>query len=223
MQPRLDASEPIECQPTLERLQQVLDGDEAASVLANDEHARTCSTCRERVRAAWVMAGVLSRSSGDFPPQPGLTHSILVASMGTRRQFRLQVWASRAAGMAIAAGLIAAIVLLKPPFDRPEIVKAPPPVRLSDAFADAGSALQRIGKQITVPAMEMPPVFPSITGALTQPATPLAADFEPATRTLAELPGTALGSLEPITGTATRAFSRLFQDVSTVQVTKPKS
>ena len=60
-----------------------------------------------------------------------------------------------------------------------------------------------------------------LTDALTRP--PPAGRLEPARKSLADLPDAARAGLEPVTGTAQKAFARLLRDVGAVQVSTDRN
>ena len=64
-----------------------------------------------------------------------------------------------------------------------------------------------------------PKVFDVLTGPFrlpAPPADPMANALEPARKSLAELPVAARAGLEPVTGTAEKAFARFLRDVGSV-------
>ena len=103
------------------------------------------------------------------------------------------------------------------------VTPEPRPVRIGEEFSKVGQTLLETSKPITDPAAKAPGIFAALTGALTRPATP-ANEFEPARRSLAELPEAARSGFEPVTATTQKAFSRLLRDVGAMQVSaKPQS
>src|SRR5437763_757154 len=55
---------PPACEPTVARLQAVLDGDLPADALDADPHPAACPTCAERIRAARLMLAMLAEPAG---------------------------------------------------------------------------------------------------------------------------------------------------------------
>src|SRR5262245_12390648 len=226
-QPDFDAELPVPpaCRPTVERLQLVLDGESPAAAIDADPHAAACAACRGRIAAA-----------REIPVPPGLTDAILSAvheDRYARIRRRSYAW-TIGIGVAVAASLLLVGWLTRTPPqplvplpfvpapDTTHVAPEPRPVRIGDEFSKLGVALRGSSKPITEPAAAAPQMFGQLTDALTRPVAP-AAEFEPARRSLAELPDAARAGLEPVTGTAQKAFSRLLRDVGAVQVNKPKS
>jgi hypothetical protein len=94
---------------------------------------------------------------------------------------------------------------------------APKAVRLGDEFAKAEQAFLGSSRPITEPAQMAPQVLFKLTDVLTQPSEP-APEYEPARKSLLELPEAARNGLQPVTSTTQKAFARLLHDVSAVQV-----
>lgn len=238
-----------DCRATVDRLQLVLDGDLIAAALDTDSHPGVCSACRDRVAAARLVLSVLATPEPVTLP-PGITDRIVDAVCADRtvekeerfRRIRRRAYAG-ALGIPLAiAASVALVGWLQPPtkpvanplpmqvpdFVDPDVAPAPRPViaqakplRLGDELSKAGVALLEAPKVVTEPAAAAPDVFAKLTDALARPMPPV--PEEPATRTaLAELPDVALTGLEPLRGTAQKAFARLMRDVGTVSV-KPKS
>ena len=110
----------------------------------------------------------------------------------------------------------AAAVTAAEPAPAPREVR---PIRIGDEFARMGSALRGAPKPITDPAALTPDVVAKLAGALSRPAAGPDA-FEPARAALTELPDAARAGLEPVAGTAQKAFSRLVRDVGGVGAKK---
>jgi hypothetical protein len=110
----------------------------------------------------------------------------------------------------------------------PDVAPAPrpaperPPIRFGDEFAKASEALRGAEKSIVEPASAAPDVFAKLSQALSSPMTDPMADMAPARSALADLPEVARTGLEPVTGPAQKAFTRLLNDIGGVSV-KPKS
>lgn len=233
-----DCDNPVSpaCLPTVDRLQLVLDGELNAAALHADPHSVVCAACRDRIAAARLLLSTLAT-----PPEPVAlsterTDAILSAVRGDR-QTRLR---RRSYAIAVAAGiafvgsalLISWLTRSSPqpivpagsfnlevahgnPMPSPE----PRPVRIGDELSKAGQALRGSSKPLTEPAAAAPGLLAKLTGTLTRPALP-ATQFDPGS--LGELSEAARVGLEPVTGTAQKAFARLMRDVSGVS-TKPKS
>jgi hypothetical protein len=221
----------------VDRLQLVLDGELGQAALDADPHPAVCAACRERIAAARMLLSVLATPPEPIPLPTGMTDAILTAVRQDRRgRVRRRVFAL-AGGVAVAAAVVVAVWLRwagessqgpdvankQPnlPNPAPEPAPEPRPVRIGDELAKAGEALRGTSRPLTEPAAAAPELFAKLTDALSRPALP-AEDFEPARRSLAELPEAARLGLEPVTGTAQKAFARLLHDVSGVSA-KPKS
>lgn len=228
------------CRATVERLQLVLDGELPSAALDADPHPAACAACRERIAAARLVLSVLAAPAETAVP-PGMTDAILSA-VREDRFARIRRRSFAVAG-GIAVAIAASVILLnwftspapelfvpapappmvhRQPAPNPPEAPEPRPVRIGDEFSKLGQALRGTSKPITEPVGAAPEVLVKLTDTLTRPVAP-APEFEPARKSLAELPDAARAGLEPITGTAQKAFSRLLRDVGSVQVSKPKS
>jgi hypothetical protein len=139
-----------------------------------------------------------------------------------------------ATGASIAAAVLVAVWAFRtPPAPTPDTVNRPAdvarssptdaepagrPRRITGELAKASQALLDSAKPLTDPAVAAPRVFAAIPNpfAVSAPVP----NFEPARRSLADLPDAARAGLEPVAESAARAFARLVRDVSAV---KPKS
>lgn len=233
-----------DCGQTVARLQFVLDGELPATALDHDPHAVACPQCRERIATARVVLANLPLPAD--PPDAQLTRQILAAvSANAERdrgeRSRRRVFAL-AGGLAIAASLWLGIWLIgqrdanPPRIQAPEIVNAAPtpeisvapephpapdrrPVRLEDEFTKAEHALLGSSKPITEPATFAPMVLVKLTNVLTEPSPP--PHETETTMSLSELPDAARAGLLPVTTTTQKAFSRLLNDVGSIQVSGP--
>ncbi len=229
------------CQPTMERLQLVLDGELEAVAIDTDSHPTVCAACRERVATARLMLSILATNEPVVVPE-GMADRI-VSAVREDRYSRIRR-RSYAGAIGVLVTLAAAwllwpgqpsspvAVLPKPTLPLPvarEIAPEPRPVganarplRIGDELTKAGIALRETPKAITEPASSAPVAFVKLTNAITRPIAPDPEEREPARSALAELPDVALTGLEPLAGTAQKAFTRLLRDVGSVSV-KPKS
>lgn len=231
---------PPACQPTVARLQAVLDGERGWHALDADPHPADCPVCRERVRAARLLRAALAEPAAPFPVPAGLTHAILAGVRADRRLRTRRRAVFAAGGLAVAAGVLLAawwfgggkpvesggvreVVIVLPAPPSPDTAPAPRPLRINDEIARAGGALRDSSRTLTEPAASGPKVFASFTTLPKLPPAPVAADLEPARRTLAEIPAAARSGLQPVTESAQRAFQRLLKDVAAVSPGKPKS
>jgi hypothetical protein len=109
------------------------------------------------------------------------------------------------------------------PGQTPDPAPDPRPIRIGDEFAKAGQAVLEAPKPITESVAVAPKVLDVLTGSFklpAAPADPMGPALEPARKSLAELPIAARTGLEPVTGTAEKAFNRFLRDVGAV---KPNS
>ena len=103
----------------------------------------------------------------------------------------------------------------KTPAPAPE----PRPIRFGDAVANTGQAIRDTPRPFAESVAVAPKVFDVLTGPFrlpAPPADPMANALEPARKSLAELPVAARAGLEPVTGTAEKAFARFLRDVGSV-------
>ncbi|MDY3560212.1 hypothetical protein R5W23_001437 [Gemmata sp. JC673] len=232
-----------ECRATVEAVQSLLDGD-GPDALDSDPHAGACAACRERIRAARVLLAVFAVPSAPPRVPAGFADRVMnrlqVAERPQRRAPSRRVSRTAARFALAAAVLIAAFVVAnrfpKPgavvPNEvaeqpKPELapqprasVTVPHPIRINDEVAKAGQALRDTPKPFTESVAAAPKLFEAFATALGQPVEPMGDVLEPARKSLAELPDAARTGLEPVTGTAQKAFDRLLRDVAAM---KPKS
>ena len=181
-------------------------------------------------------SGSDSARGASGPPlcPPVLTDKILDAIRADRRRrARQRVFATAgalAAALLVAAGVwwwnrpaapvpenrAVEIVQTNP---EPELAPAPRPVRLDAQLTQAGEALREGVKPITEPAANAPKVFASLVNALGKPGVAPVADYDAVRKSLADIPDAAMAGLEPVTGSAQKAFTRLVRDVVAI---KPK-
>jgi hypothetical protein len=109
------------------------------------------------------------------------------------------------------------------PVPEPQPNTNPKPLRIGDELSKAGLALREAPRPISESAAVAPLLLSKVSDALTKSSLPRR-DIETPTAALAEIPDAARTGLEPVTGTAQKAFTRLIRDVGGVQPTpKPKS
>jgi hypothetical protein len=106
--------------------------------------------------------------------------------------------------------------------DHAHVAPEPRPVRLGDEFSKVGQAILGTSRPITEPVGQAPRMLTQLSNSFSRPAAP-AGEFEQARKSLIDLPDAARSGLEPVTGTAQKAFTRLMRDIGAVQVNKPKS
>lgn len=237
---------PPQCRATADAIQHALDG--AAPLPTADPHLTACEACRGRVRAARVLLSVLATPAEPVAVPAGFADRVLVArSAGRREPARGRV--GKAAGwLALAAAVLVGVWFIAKPAARPQgdVVEAPPargeppapvpdvpqpperapeprPVRVSDALASTGQALRDAPKPLADSVAVAPKVFDALAESFRRPepaADPMAEALEPTRRSLDALPVAAKSGLEPVTGTAEKAFNRFLRDVGAV---KPNS
>jgi hypothetical protein len=220
---------PPECGPTLERIQSVLDRIHSASILAADPHLESCMACCERVSAARQVLTAFAEPKR-VAASPNLTETILA---GMKRD---RIARARRRGLLMAGSFVAAVIGVivlgalgqsnrfanrdvAEPESLPRVAApAPHPLRVNDELAKAGEALRESSHAITDPAASAPRVLAALTDTLLKsPPARTAVDFGPAGKSLAEIPDAARAGLEPIAGTAQKAFNRLLHDVTALQ------
>lgn len=216
-----------ECRETLERLQRALDGEESLASVRGEPHLLTCRECRERVQAATFLTRPIEAPK--FQPNVEAILAAIATDRPTPRRRRI----AGVVGLVLAASVLLAIVLWpqsSPTEQQPQPVvkhELPPPEtpRIDEAIANAGDAIQGLGRIITEPPLPSSDMIAPLAEVLAQaPMPPMAVDFQPVATSLAELPEAALNGLEPVTGSATRVFTRFVQDVSAIPAsTSPKS
>jgi hypothetical protein len=114
-----------------------------------------------------------------------------------------------------------------PPREKEEQAKPtapePRPIRFGDAVANTSQAILDTPTPFAESVAVAPKVFDVLTSPFKMPAPPadpMGAALEPARKSLAEIPIAARVGLEPVTGTAEKAFARFLRDVGSV---KPNS
>jgi hypothetical protein len=240
---------PPECRATVEMIQRVLDGDATADVLDADSHTIACAACRERVRAARVLLSVLA-TPAEPVAVPAEFADRVVTAMWVERHERTRRRSYAAAMWTIAAGILLVIGLtefFRPPqpvdFPDPKLVATTPepapeprpnppapepvpeprPIRVGDALASTGQAILDAPKPFAESVAVAPKLLDVLSGPFKMPAAaadPMTVSLEPARKSLADLPDAARTGLEPVTGTAEKAFARFLRDMGSV---KPNS
>src|SRR5689334_204787 len=157
---------PPACEPTVARLQAVLDGERPAHALDADPHPAVCPVCRDRIRAARLLLAALAEPADPFPVPTGLTNAILAGVRADRRQRARRRAVFAAGGLAVAAAVVLAVWWFgggKPPAPggpreivhtpavppTPETAPAPRPIRINQEIAKAGGALRDSSRTIT--------------------------------------------------------------------------
>jgi len=234
--PNADCLIPPACRATVDRLQLVLDGDETTANLELDPHPAVCAACRGRIAAARIMLSILA-TPAEPRVSPELTNRIL-NSLGADRRTRTRRRAfALAGGFAFAAAACVAlwfawptplpgqpdVAVVNPVPPVVEPAPEPPPIRIGAELTKAGQALRDTPKAITSSASAAPEMFAKLTDAFTRPATPLT-EIDAPGAALADIPTATRTGLEPVTGTAQKAFARLMRDVGGIAGNaRPKS
>ena len=170
-------------------------------------HPKTCADCRRYASSARAIIGL-----ADLPrptPTAGFSNRVVIAAL---RERRVRAYRRVGAGLAVAAGLIVAVVLSRPK-PEPQYVQVQPPERVEDRLADAGSALaaltRRTADDVIGPARSLVPTLdaPTFSAAGFVPS-----EAEPAVEALAEIPQAAQAGFEPVTNSARRAVALFLRD-----------
>ena len=234
-----DEPVPPQCRATVDLIQQVLDG-EAGAALDADPHPVACAACRARVRAARVLLDVLAAPGEPVAVPAGFADRVVKEMYAerharTRRKSYTYALGALAASLLLVAGAMVVMYFVmpkeqgskdefvKPPAPPVEVAPPPrekppaPPVRIGDEFAKAGQAFRDAPKPITDSVAAAPKLFDALAGTFKLPAPP---PDPMANVELPNLPVAARAGLEPVTGTAEKAFNRFLRDVGAV---KPNS
>lgn len=236
-----DEMVPPECRATVDGIQRALDG-EPADAFGADLHLGACPTCRDRLRAARVLLAVLATPAGAVAEPAGFTARVMSGVWENwHRQRRQRVYKAAACLALAAAVLVAAFAIFEPKREpvvylapdtpgevvrKPEVAPpprekapAPKPIRFNDEFAKAGQALRAAPKPLADSVAVAPKLFDALTAPFAPAAAPMGEALEPARKSLADLPDAARTGLEPVTGTAQKAYDRLLRDFALL---KPK-
>lgn len=228
---------PPECAPSVARVQAVLDGTVAPESLAADPHLAQCADCRARARGMRLLLATLTAPKPAVAVPAGFANRVLAAVAADRpapaaRRFpKVAAWLALAAAVLVGVWFIArptqpadqkpAEVVQQPPApapEPPEVAPAPrakaPPVRIGAEVAKAGQAILDAPKPITDSVAVAPKLLDALAGSFKLPAPPP----DPMVNVeLPSLPVAARASLEPVTGTAEKAFNRFLRDVGAVR------
>jgi hypothetical protein len=180
--------------------------DRVVKAMWEDRHARTRRNVYKATAwlalAAAILIGLYTIVS---PPQPDV---VPLPDMTPRGEFARQPD-------------VAPAPRAKEPGPAP--APEPRPIHIGDEVAKAEQKLLEVPKPLTDSVAVAPKLFEAITNPFKMPAgppDPMATALEPARKSLTELPLAARVGLEPVTGTAEKAFKRFLHDVGSV---KPNS
>src|SRR5579883_265506 len=104
----------------------------------------------------------------------------------------------------------------QPPAPAPAPAPHTRPIRISDEVAKAGQTLFETPKPLTDSVAVAPKLLDALTEPFKLPAPPtdpMTNALDPARKSIKELPVVARSGLEPVTGTAEKAFNRFLRDV----------
>ncbi|HET6575084.1 MAG TPA: hypothetical protein VFG68_15865 [Fimbriiglobus sp.] len=223
LQPDESLDRPAGCAAFEAVVNAVLDGELGPDALESD-HPAGCRECRASATAARQLLG--APLALPTPPH-GLAERIVITAMRDRRARQRR----RLVGLALAASVVvgtAAFLLRPSPVEPREIVQLPPPLvvpeapppRVSDRFAEAGSALlaitNRAKDQTVNPTRTLIPPPESISVPTALPG------IEPAAESLAEMPEALRSGIEPVTAKTRRAVNLFLRDVGLGTPAKPK-
>lgn len=207
---------PPDCQAFAQTVQAVLDGDLPADALS-DGHGSICPTCRQHAAAAAALLAGFQREPGPIA-SPKFADRVVWAAL---RERRVRTFRRRAAGgLAIAAGLMAAVVLTRPTIPpspqsdgRDLVASAVPPIRASEQLSEARSALASLSSRTADEA-----IAPTRTLFASLEAPPLPAgldvptEVEPAVASLAGMPQAAWAGFAPLANSTRRAVNLFLRD-----------
>lgn len=240
-----DGPEPLSprCAAVAERIQRALDG--APADWAAEPHLAECPLCAGRVRALHKLLGALTQPRPAAVPA-GFADRVL-AALGPApapapRRARARVAALAVLAAALLVGAYFGFSALRAPrapepanpghlvrhapARAPELAPGPreKPLRIGDAVASAGQSLLEAPRPLGESVAVAPKLLDALAGPIAWPAArpvdPVAHVIEPARRSLLELPTAARATLEPVTGTAAKAYARFLRDLGSV---KPNS
>jgi hypothetical protein len=198
-------------------------------------HAAGCPDCRALAAATRRLLDAAPHVAG---PPPGLSDRIVAAALWDRRVRRRRRFAGAALAAVAASLLIAggAVYYSRPvPNGGPDVAQAPPtpppapkvpeapPPRVSDEFAEAGSAVVAITRKATDQAVAPTRTLLPPPGVVSVPVADALPGIEPAAESLAGVPEAARSGIEPVADKTRRAVNLFLRDVGIGQQAKPKS
>jgi hypothetical protein len=175
-------------------------------------HASACGDCRRYATAAKLLDDLTHAPKPE--PSAGFTNRVVVAAL---RERRTRTYRRAGVGLAVAAGLVAAVVSARPQAGPPpaqagpEFAEVQPAVRVETRLADAGTALlamtRRTADETVGPARSLMPTFDAPNFPPTVPP-----EAGSAVEALAEMPQAARAGFEPVTNSARRAVALFLRD-----------
>ena len=244
-----DEPVPPECRATVARIQGALDGDADTLAADAHATACAACRERVRAARVLLSVLATPAEPTAVPPgfaDRVLSQMWAERHVRTRRRSYAAVVGALAASVLLIAGLSWFFssphddlrprpdLPVLPQAKRPDIAPAPRekeptpapeprPIRFGDAVANTGQAIMDTPRPFAESVAVAPKVFDVLSSPFrlpAPPADPMAHALEPARKSLAELPVAARAGLEPVTGTAEKAFARFLRDVGSV---KPNS
>jgi len=198
-----------ECAAAQEALQRLLDGEAEWDSGEAAGHRASCVACREEL----TLARTFSRTPPAVVVPAELAPRILSASLSAHRRRRIQRWA--AAGLALAASVVIAIIVLRPPQPvqpDPERVVSIPPAKpdpdppipqkpLGDSVSEARDAFVSLTKRTATEPRDR------ISQLMPEPKLPNGPDAGEGLEPLADARTGAARSVEPMRDSARRAVN----------------
>jgi hypothetical protein len=204
----------------------VLDRELGPDALDGD-HSAGCAECRALAVAARQL---LVATFAQPRPPSGFTERVVAVAVRDRRARRRL----RLVGAALAASVLAGttVYLLRPTSvetrefvhvpPAPDVVPEAPPPRVSDRFAEAGSALVAITNRVKEQTVNPPRTLLPPSEAVTVPKAGAVPGIEPVAESLAGMPEAARSGIEPVADKSRRAVNLFLRDVGLGPNAKPK-
>jgi anti-sigma factor RsiW len=234
--PRADYPDPAlppECAAARASQQRRLDGETSGDDAA--AHLTACPSCRVLEAAVRRLEEGLSRLPRPVVPT-GFADRVL-DTLATRPARRYRLTAVVAAGLALAASVLVAVVLIErpsgsdprhvtvsarplPKAEEPAKATETPPVALRDALHEMGDAVASLTWKTAEETLlrRMPQLtLPKVPDPMTGPLEPL----EPAMTTIQQVQHGAVFSVAPITNSAKRAADMLWREIAPDPDMKP--
>jgi hypothetical protein len=216
-----------DCAAFVSRVHAVLDRELGLDAL-DDDHLTGCRECRELATAARTLFAL---PYSNFTSSTGLTERITIA---VQRDYFKRRARRRLGVFAIVASLLAGLMSLyywsRTPEtlevvntpSTPAVVSDAPPPRMTDQFAEAGSAVVSITLRARERTVTPTRTFIPSPETLAIPTTGSLPGMTPATESLAGMPEAARSGIEPITDKTRRAVNLFLRDVGIGSTPKSK-